>query len=89
MIAALALGAGLVGTYEEVAERMLAYHALGIELFLIHFSPMLEELERFGGEVVPRLRAALGPDLGAPPEVLAAEPAAVPEAIAGPRQGGA
>ncbi len=67
MIAALALGAGLVGTYEEVAERMLAYHALGVELFLIHFSPMLDELDRFGSEVVPRLQAALGRDLAAEP----------------------
>ncbi|SRR5579884_2092712 len=87
-IAAMALGAGLVGTYEEVAERMVAYHALGVELFLIHFSPMLEELERFGNEVVPRLRAALGPDLGALPAAAAvAEPAAGVASGTQPRRG--
>ena len=56
-IAALALQSGLVGTYETVAERMLAYHAAGVDLFLMHFSPMLAEMERFAAEVLPRLRA--------------------------------
>ena len=60
-IAALALGAGLVGTYETVAERMLAYHAAGVDLFLMHFSPMLPEMERFAAEVLPRLRASAPP----------------------------
>jgi dimethylsulfone monooxygenase len=60
-IAALALGAGLVGTYATVAERMLAYHAAGVDLFLMHFSPMLAEMERFAAEVLPRLRASAPP----------------------------
>jgi dimethylsulfone monooxygenase len=60
-IAALALGAGLVGTYETVAERMLAYHTAGVDLFLMHFSPMLPEMERFAAEVLPRLRASAPP----------------------------
>ena len=65
-IAALALGTGLVGTYETVAERMLAYHAAGVDLFLMHFSPMLSEMERFAAEVLPRLRAASQPDTAGP-----------------------
>lgn len=65
-IAALALGSGLVGTYETVAERMLAYHAVGVDLFLIHFSPMLQEMERFAAEVMPQLRASVGPAAARP-----------------------
>jgi FMNH2-dependent dimethyl sulfone monooxygenase len=89
-IAAMALGAGLVGTYDEVAERMLTYHTLGVELFLIHFSPMLEEMERFGAEVVPRLRAALDPARAAAPLLVGSREAASPavpadEAIGGIR----
>jgi FMNH2-dependent dimethyl sulfone monooxygenase len=69
-IAALALGSGLVGTPATIAERMLAYHAAGVDLFLMHFSPMLPEMERFGAEVLPRLRAATPPP--ATPELASA-----------------
>jgi dimethylsulfone monooxygenase len=87
-IAALALGAGLVGTYDEVADRMLAYHTLGVELFLIHFSPMLEEMERFGAEVIPRLRSALDPAPAAP-LLVSSRQAASPSAPASQSVGGA
>jgi alkanesulfonate monooxygenase len=49
--------AGLVGSYEQVAERIAAFAAAGIELFMLQFQPLEAELERFGAEVIPRVRA--------------------------------
>lgn len=43
----------LVGTPEQVAERIRAYEAAGIDTLLLQFSPAHEELERFGEQVVP------------------------------------
>ena len=48
--------AGLVGSYEQVAERIRAFHAQGIELFMLQFQPLEAEVERFGAEVIPRVR---------------------------------
>lgn len=47
--------AGLVGTPEQIAERMREFESLGIETFLLQFHPTLEELERFSAEVIPLL----------------------------------
>jgi alkanesulfonate monooxygenase len=47
--------AGLVGTPEQIAERMHEFEALGIETFLLQFHPTREELERFSSEVMPLL----------------------------------
>ncbi|MFP6888843.1 MAG: LLM class flavin-dependent oxidoreductase [Nitrospinota bacterium] len=47
--------AGLVGSPSTVAERMLAFHESGVDLFLLQFHPMFEELERFASEVMPLL----------------------------------
>ena len=47
--------AGLVGTPEQIAERMQEFESLGIETFLLQFHPTLEELERFSSEVMPLL----------------------------------
>ena len=49
--------AGLVGSYDEVAERILAFHAAGIELFMLQFQPFEAEMERFAKEIIPRVRA--------------------------------
>ncbi len=49
------LGAGLVGTPEVVAERILAYEKAGISIMMLRFTPMLEGLEMFGREVMPLL----------------------------------
>jgi dimethylsulfone monooxygenase len=47
------LRAGLSGTPEQVAERILAFEAAGVDLLLLQFSPQYEEMERFAAEVMP------------------------------------
>jgi alkanesulfonate monooxygenase len=48
--------AGLVGTPDQIAARMAAFAAVGVETFLLQFHPTLTELERFGREVMPLIR---------------------------------
>jgi len=50
--------AGLVGSYDEVAARIGAFHAAGIELFMLQFQPFEAEMRRFAQEVIPRVRQA-------------------------------
>ena len=47
--------AGLVGTPNQIAERLHEFESLGVETFLLQFHPSLEELDRFGTEVMPLL----------------------------------
>ncbi len=47
------LRAGLVGTAEQVAERVREYQNAGVGLLLLQCSPQLEEMERFAEEVMP------------------------------------
>ena len=47
------LRAGLVGTAEQVAERIRAYQDAGVGLLLLQCSPQLEEMERFADTVMP------------------------------------
>jgi alkanesulfonate monooxygenase len=47
--------AGLVGTYDQVAERILAFHEMGVELFMLQFQPFEQEMRRFAEEVLPRV----------------------------------
>lgn len=49
--------AGLVGSYDEVAGRISAFHSAGIELFMLQFQPFEAEMERFAKEIIPRVRA--------------------------------
>lgn len=48
--------AGLVGSYEQVAERIQAFHAIGIETFMLQFQPFEAEMERFAEQIMPRVR---------------------------------
>jgi len=48
------LRSGLIGTAEQVAERLAAFEAAGVDLVLLQFSPQLEEMERFAAEVIRR-----------------------------------
>ena len=47
------LRAGLVGTPEQVAERIIELEAVGVSLLLLQCSPQLEEIERFAATVMP------------------------------------
>jgi FMNH2-dependent dimethyl sulfone monooxygenase len=47
------LRSGLVGTPEQVAERILEFERAGLDLLLLQFSPQHEEMERFAEEVIP------------------------------------
>jgi len=68
--AARALGPGLVGPPQVIAERMRHYEEAGVELFLLHFHPMLPGLETFEKRVMPLL-----PPIGAAAGVRLARPA--------------
>ncbi|MFS0862220.1 LLM class flavin-dependent oxidoreductase [Fredinandcohnia sp. 179-A 10B2 NHS] len=47
----------LIGTPEQIAERILAYEEVGLDLLLLQFSPQLEEMERFARDVMPLVEA--------------------------------
>ena len=53
---AAAPGTALVGSHEEVADRIEEYHALGIDEFILSGYPHLEEAYWFGEGVMPILR---------------------------------
>lgn len=48
--------AGLVGSYDEVADRIVDFHRTGIELFMLQFQPFDAEMRRFADEIIPRVR---------------------------------
>ena len=48
--------AGLVGSHEQVAERIAVFHDAGIELFMLQFQPLEAELHRFAEHIIPRFR---------------------------------
>jgi FMNH2-dependent dimethyl sulfone monooxygenase len=52
-----ALGAGLVGTPQTIAERLRRYEAIGLDCVMMRFTPMLEGIEAFGSKVIPLLRS--------------------------------
>jgi alkanesulfonate monooxygenase len=52
------VGTGLVGSYDEVTERILEYADLGFDEFILSGYPHLEEAYWFGEGVMPRLREA-------------------------------
>lgn len=46
----------LIGTPQQVAERIHAYTRVGVEVFLLQFSPHLAEQQRFAEQVIPLVR---------------------------------
>jgi alkanesulfonate monooxygenase len=46
--------AGLVGSYDQVAERIDAFARAGVELFMLQFQPLRSEMRRFAEEIFPR-----------------------------------
>jgi FMNH2-dependent dimethyl sulfone monooxygenase len=65
---------GLIGTAEQVAERILEYRRLGVDLILAGFLHFQEEVEAFGRDVIPIVRE-MEVDAGL-------DPAAVPVPVA-------
>jgi alkanesulfonate monooxygenase len=59
-------GTALVGSHEEIADRIADYHAIGIDEFVLSGYPHLEEAYRFGEGVTPVLkqRGLLAPPRG-------------------------
>src|SRR4029079_8026356 len=47
------LRSGLIGTPEQVADRVRALQDVGVDLLLLQCSPQLEEMERFAEQVMP------------------------------------
>ncbi len=66
--------AGTVGSYDQIAERLVAFHAAGIETLLLQFQPFEAEMRRFAENVMPRL-ASFGGALAETPARLAADAA--------------
>ena len=52
-------GAGLVGDYDLVAQRIVDFHRAGIETFMLQFQPFEAEMQRFAQEIVPRVKRFL------------------------------
>lgn len=52
-VAAKGLGAGLVGTPRQVADRLRYLESIGIDCPMVHFYPMMEGLENFAATVMP------------------------------------
>ena len=48
------LRSGLVGTPDQVAERIAKFEAAGVDLLLLQCSPQFEEMERFAESVIQR-----------------------------------
>jgi alkanesulfonate monooxygenase len=49
-------GAGLVGSYDQVAAHIKAFNQAGIETFMLQFQPFEAEMRRFAAEIMPRVR---------------------------------
>ncbi|MFI6937848.1 LLM class flavin-dependent oxidoreductase [Streptomyces sp. NPDC050418] len=71
-------GTALVGSHDEVADRIKEYAALGIDEFVLSGYPHLEEAYWFGEGVLPRLKAQ-----GLWHHPLDARPAPAPTPLAG------
>lgn len=69
----------LIGTPQQIAERIVALKAIGVDLVLTGFLHFIEEVEYFGQKVLPLVR-----ELEARQAATAASPAAAPvlEAVA-------
>ncbi len=49
-------GTALVGSYDQVADRIREYAALGLDTFILSGYPHLEEAYTVGEEIIPRVR---------------------------------
>ncbi len=53
------LRSGLVGTPEQVRERVAEFEDAGVDLLLLQFSPQYEEMERFAAQVIGNAAAGV------------------------------
>jgi alkanesulfonate monooxygenase len=68
-------GTALVGSHDEVAERLAEYHEIGFDHVILSGQPHLEEAYWFGEGVIPRLRAAgIAAEPGGPVPIAGAAP---------------
>jgi FMNH2-dependent dimethyl sulfone monooxygenase len=51
------LRSGLIGTPDQITDRLRAYEQAGAGLMLLQFSPQREEMARFGRDVIARWRS--------------------------------
>nr|WP_216852602.1 LLM class flavin-dependent oxidoreductase [Curtobacterium sp. VKM Ac-2852] len=51
---------GFVGTPSQVADRIREFEDAGVDTLLLQFSPQLEEMDRFGEQVIPLVRQSVG-----------------------------
>lgn len=47
----------LIGTAEQIADQIIAYEGVGLDLLLLQCSPQQEEMERFARQVMPLVEA--------------------------------
>jgi alkanesulfonate monooxygenase len=52
-------GTALVGSYDQIAERIKEYAKLGLDTFILSGYPHLEECYNIGEELLPRLRGVV------------------------------
>ena len=68
-------GAALVGTPEQILEKLSRYRAIGIRAFILSGYPHLDECDMFGTKVLPELKTCSLPHLyGRVPENMPATP---------------
>jgi FMNH2-dependent dimethyl sulfone monooxygenase len=48
------LRSGLVGTAQQVAERLAEFEKVGVDLVLLQFSPQMEEMDQFAKTIIKR-----------------------------------
>lgn len=56
---------GLIGTHEQIEERIDGLRRIGVDLVLTGYLHFQEEVERFGTEIIQPLRAAHPADVPA------------------------
>jgi FMNH2-dependent dimethyl sulfone monooxygenase len=68
-IAVSGIGVGLIGTPEVIAERIRHLEDIGVDLLMLKFCPMLDQLDVFATEVMP----LLGDDVVSQKRAMSAE----------------
>jgi alkanesulfonate monooxygenase len=54
-------GTALIGSHEQVAERIAEYESVGVDTFILSAYPNLEEAVRIGEDLLPLVRGRVAP----------------------------